>query len=141
MVYPTGRIVATSALDKPSRGAQRDPMKRRSRVALALALLAATPPITADAGAGPDVAKGKKTFEGLCAQCHRADAEGMPGMGMDLRTAPLVRNGSVGAIAKFIATGHPPTEKFPLGMPPDGGESLGDADRTDVAAYLKTLVK
>ncbi len=114
-------------------------MKLRSRAAHASALVAALPLVAA--AAAPDVAKGKKKFEGICVQCHRADAEGMPGMGMDLRTAPLVRAGSVGAIAKFIATGHTPTEKFPLGMPPDGGESLSDADRADIAAYLKTLAE
>lgn len=116
-------------------------MNLRSRATRARALAAALPLIATTAGAAPDVAEGKKKFEGICVQCHRADAEGMPGMGMDLRTAPLVRTGSVGAIAKFIATGHAPTAKFPLGMPPDGGESLSDADRTNIAGYLKTLVK
>lgn len=101
---------------------------------IAAAVLAARP-----APAAPDLENGKKKFDGLCVQCHRADAEGMPGMGMDLRTAPLVTKGSVDAIAKFIATGHPPTKEFPLGMPPNGGESLTDADRSDIAAYLKSL--
>ena len=87
-----------------------------------------------------NLANGKKKFDGICIQCHREDAEGMPGMGMNLHKAPLVQKGSVGAIAKFIATGHPPTKDFPLGMPPNGGESLSDADRTDIAAYLKSLV-
>ncbi len=96
---------------------------------------------TSAAAAAPDVASGKKKFDGLCVQCHRADAEGMNGMGMDLQTAPLVKDGSLAAIAKFIATGHTPTKEFPLGMPPNGGESLSDADRTDIAAYLKTLAK
>jgi len=105
--------------------------------ALVAALLFAAAP----ADAAPDVANGKKKFDGMCVQCHRADAEGMPGMGKDLVDAPLIKTGSVGAIAKFIATGHPPTKDYPLGMPPNGGESLGDADRTDIAAYLKTLAK
>lgn len=112
---------------------------RRSATAGALAaavLLAAAP-----ASAAPDVANGKKKFDGICVQCHRADAEGMPGMGKDLVDAPLIKTGSVGAIAKFIATGHPPTKDFPLGMPANGGESLSDAERTDIAAYLKTLAK
>lgn len=103
--------------------------------ALVAALLFAASP----AAAAPDVAKGKKKFDGICVQCHRADAEGMPGMGKDLVDAALIKTGSVGAIAKFIATGHPPTKDYPLGMPPDGGEGLSDADRTDIAAYLKTL--
>ena len=65
----------------------------------------------------------------------------MNGMGMNLTTAELVKTGSVAAIAKFIDMGHPPTKGYPLGMPPNGGESLTDADRTDIAAYLKTLAK
>lgn len=109
---------------------------------LAGAAVVALPLALANAAhAAGDVANGKKKFDGICVQCHRADAEGMPGMGKDLVDAPLVKNGSVGAIAKFIATGHPPTKDFPLGMPANGGESLSDADRTDIAAYLKTLAK
>lgn len=104
---------------------------------LAAALLSAP----ALAAADTDLENGKKKFDGLCAQCHKTDGEGTPGMGMDLRTAPLVKNGSTGAIAKFIATGHPPTREFPLGMPADGGEDLDQKDRTDIAAYLKTLAK
>ncbi|MDG2308891.1 MAG: cytochrome c [Candidatus Binatia bacterium] len=104
---------------------------------LAAALVFAAAP----AGAAPDVANGKKKFDGICVQCHRSDGEGMTGMGMNLTEAPLVKTGSVGAIAKFIATGHPPTKDYPLGMPPGGGESLSAADRTDIAAYLKTLAK
>jgi len=104
-------------------------------------LLAASGGTAPAAGAAPDLAAGKKHFDGMCVQCHRADAEGMPGMGMNLRKAPLVEKGSIEAIAEFIATGHRPTRDFPLGMPPNGGESLTDQDRTDIAAYLKSLVK
>ena len=93
------------------------------------------------AWAAPDVAAGKARFEGICVQCHRTDASGVPGMGMDLRTAPLVKSGSLDAIAKFIATGHTPTKEFSLGMPPNGGESLSQAERLNIAAYLKTLTK
>ena len=93
------------------------------------------------AGAAPDVAAGKAKFEGICVQCHRSDGSGMPGMGMDLRTAPLVKSGSLEAIAKFIASGHGPTAEFSLGMPPNGGESLSQSERMNIAAYLKTLTK
>ncbi len=116
-------------------------MRLRYRTTRPLALAAALSFLAPPAGAASDVAKGKKKFDGICAQCHRLDGEGMPGMGMDLRKAPLVVNGSVGAIAKFIATGHRPTTEFPLGMPPNGGESLTETDRANIAAYLKTLTK
>ena len=91
--------------------------------------------------AAPDIAAGKARFEGICVQCHRTDAAGVPGMGMNLRTAPLVKSGSLEAIAKFIASGHTPTKEFSLGMPPNGGESLTQAERLNIAAYLKTLAK
>ncbi len=104
---------------------------------LVVALASTVAPAWADA----DLANGKKHFEGICAQCHRTDAEGIQGMGVNLREAPLVKNGSPGAIAKFIATGHGPTKEFPLGMPAGGGESLSATDRTDIAAYLKGLTK
>lgn len=104
---------------------------------LGLSVLAFAPA----AMAAPDIAAGKEKFEGICVQCHRTDAAGMPGMGMDLRTAPLVKSGSLQAIAKFIASGHTPTKEFSLGMPPNGGESLSQTDRLNIAAYLKTLTK
>ena len=104
-----------------------------------VALLAAGVLLAPSARAAPDTTAGKKKFDGLCIQCHRADARGVPGMGMDLTNATLVRSGSLGAIAKFIKSGHAPTKEFSLGMPPNGGESLSPSDRENIAAYLKSL--
>ena len=91
------------------------------------------------AWAGGDPAEGKKKFDGMCVQCHRSDAQGVPGMGMDLRDAPLIRTGTEAQIADFIAEGHKPTAEYSLGMPPNGGEDLNAELRLDIAAYLKSL--
>ena len=111
------------------------------RRGLCTALFAAWLILAPRAQAQTDIPAGKKKFDGLCIQCHRTDARGVPGMGMDLTQAPLVKSGSLAAIARFIQSGHLPTKEFSLGMPPNGGESLSNADRENIAAYLKSLAR
>ena len=106
-------------------------------VALVSALLA-----TAQTTRAADPDAGKAKFQkSICVQCHGLEAQGMAGMGMDLRTAPLIKAGSASAIENFIRTGHRSTDKYPGGMPPNGGISLTDTDRANIAAWLLTLAK
>lgn len=89
-----------------------------------------------------DAAAGARKFHAsICVQCHGQNAQGVPGMGMDLREAPLVRAAQPEAVAAFIARGHRGTNEFPGGMPANGGTSLTQQDRENIAAWLVTLPK
>ena len=105
--------------------------------ALGLALLS---PMEANGAA--DAAAGKAKFQkSICAQCHGLEAQGMAGMGMDLRTAPLIKSGNASAIENFIENGHRGTSQYPSGMPPNGGIQLTAADRANITAWLLSLAK
>lgn len=89
-----------------------------------------------------DAAAGKTKFQkSICVQCHGLEAQGMDGMGMDLRSAPLIKAGKADAIEKFIANGHRGTNQYPGGMPPNGGINLSAGDRANITAWLLTLAK
>ena len=98
-------------------------------------------PAGQDAGAADPEAGKTKFQKSICVQCHGLEAQGMTAMGMDLRTAPLIKAGNASAIEKFIRTGHRGTNQYPGGMPANGGISLTDADRANIAAWLLTLAK
>ena len=92
--------------------------------------------------AAGDAATGAKKFRSsICVQCHGVNAQGVRSMGMNLHDAPLIRAGKADAIAAFIARGHRATNEFPGGMPADGGTSLTQQDRENIAAWLVTLPK
>ena len=96
----------------------------------------------ASSGGAADVAAGKTKFQkSICVQCHGLEAQGMQGMGMDLRAAPLIKAGNAAAIETFIETGHRATATYPGGMPPNGGTALTTADRTNITAWLLSLAK
>ena len=85
-------------------------------------------------------ARGQQAFSGMCAECHGLEAQGIPSMGMDLRTSDFVQRASTAQLIRFIRTGHRPTNRFPGGMPEDGGDpSLSDQQLADIAAWLKSL--
>lgn len=121
---------------------------RAGRVTTAIALLVAALSGTAcdggdDAGPVPatgDPARGAAAFAGMCAQCHGLEAQGIPGMGMDLRGSVFVRRSTLAEIARFVRDGHAPTAAFPGGMPEDGGDpSLTPRQLADIGAWLKSL--
>ena len=106
-------------------------------VALGPTLLSPT-----EATGAADAAAGKAKFQkSICVQCHGLEAQGMAGMGMDLRTAPLIKTGNTSAIENFIENGHRGTNQYPGGMPPNGGIQLTDADRANITAWLLSLAK
>jgi len=96
----------------------------------------------AEAAGAADADVGKAKFQkSICVQCHGLEAQGMAGMGMDLRHAPLIKSGNASAIEKFIENGHRGTSQYPGGMPPNGGIRLTTADRANIAAWLLSLAK
>jgi mono/diheme cytochrome c family protein len=89
--------------------------------------------------ASPDATKGQGLFAAICSTCHGVDASGIAQMGKDLRKNAFIAKSTVPEIVAYIHTGHPPTQKFPEGMPAGGNSSYDDAQLADIAAWLKSL--
>jgi mono/diheme cytochrome c family protein len=110
----------------------------------ALGVLLLAPAVVAAGGtptpsASPDAAKGQGLFAAICSTCHGVDASGIAQMGKDLRKNAFLAKSTVPEIVAYIQTGHPPTQKFPEGMPPGGNSSYDAAQLADIAAWLKSL--
>jgi len=89
----------------------------------------------ADSAAGDAVYRGA----GRCVGCHGAAGEGAPGLGSSLRESlPRSGDGSPAAIARVVAGGLPPSERFRVAMPAYAGQ-LDAADVARVAAYVFAL--
>ncbi len=89
----------------------------------------------------PDAARGQQLFMSACAQCHGLTAQGVKGLGSNLRTSPFVLESSDAQLLEMIKTGRPPTMGRPA-MPPKGGRfDLTDADLLDIIAHIRTLVE
>lgn len=115
--------------------------KRMIRTALIVVSLAGWICSVAEAS-GPSAEAGKKKFQSsICVQCHGLAGQGVPTMGIDLRTAPLIKEGKLDKIDAFIASGHGATKEFPAGMPADGGVALTEADRRNIATWLVEFAK
>jgi glucose/arabinose dehydrogenase len=80
-----------------------------------------------------------KARAGTCAGCHGTNGGGSP-MGSSLIGGQwLWTDGSVGAIARVIATGVAKPKHATGAMPPKGGSPLSDSDVRAVAAYVWAL--
>lgn len=93
-----------------------------------------------------DPAKGKASYDQLCASCHGASGKGDGAAASALNPKPkdLVDKGYVKGlkddyIKKIVKEGGPAVGKSPM-MPPMGG-SLKDADIENVIAYIRSLGK
>lgn len=121
---------------------RRQPFLRSARYGMGTLALVLACSLPASVRAAGDAKAGAAKFRAsICVQCHGLEGQGVRTMGLDLRTAPLIRAGNPAAVAAFIASGHGATNKFPAGMPPDGGTSLTEEDRENIAAWLVTLPK
>ncbi|HKE33725.1 MAG TPA: c-type cytochrome [Candidatus Acidoferrum sp.] len=90
-----------------------------------------SPPAPSSPPAAPDVAAGKRNFEGHCALCHGIDGGG--GRGPSLRRAKLARAADDEALQSLIENGIAPE------MPP--AWFLAPEEIAGVAAYVRTLGK
>jgi len=88
-----------------------------------------SPPPQAAASPQPDVAAGKRIFEGHCALCHGLDGGG--GRGPSLRRAKLGRTADDEALKSLIESGIPPE------MPE--AWFLSKEEIANVAAYVRSL--
>ena len=89
------------------------------------------------------IALGEAIFLETCAPCHGADAQGIAGIGLNLRESDFVGALSDEELAHFIAIGRAidnPLNTTGIPMPPRGGRSdLSDQDLLNVAAYLHNI--
>ncbi len=87
----------------------------------------------------PDAARGQQLFMSACAQCHGLTAQGVKGLGANLRTSPFVLSSSDAQLLEMIKAGREPMMGRPA-MPPKGGRfDLTDADLLDIIAWIRTL--
>lgn len=95
----------------------------------------AAPSIAPDAGA--------ELFGEACAPCHGQDAQGIPGIGLNLRTSDFVGALTAEELAHFIAIGRSSDSQFNIvgiAMPPRGGRNdLTDAELLAIANYLQSI--
>ncbi len=96
-------------------------------------------------GSGADAAKGQVLYMQSCTSCHGQNAQGLPHMGVNLRTSKFVAETSDRKLAAFIKTGRRPMDpKNTTGllMPPRGGNlALDDDGLADIVAFLRILQK
>jgi cytochrome c5 len=108
---------------------------RRYAVIAALSLVSGLASFAAaDTGS---LATGKMVWMQTCVACHGADGRGVIPGTPDLteRDGPLAKSDAV--LLAHITDGFQ-TPGAPLAMPPKGGNpTLGDADLTDVLAYMR----
>jgi putative heme-binding domain-containing protein len=94
------------------------------------ALLVLLTTAAAPQGAAPDVAQGKKLFDGMCARCHGIDGTGDEGPALNRPT--LSRAATDDALRKIIDEGIPDR-----GMPRVRRLTSGEIDH--LAAYVRSL--
>jgi cytochrome c len=110
-------------------------MRKLSYTVSMLALLSGSLAFAQDAPKG-DAAKGKSTFEDSCSGCHNADS-----------TEKKMGPGLKGLFSKEkLTNGNKPTVENVLKQINEGGngmpgykDTLSDAEKTDLLAYLQTL--
>ena len=115
----------------------------------ALALPAPTAPLGPVAldtgGEGADAAKGQMLFLQTCVSCHGQNAQGMPHMGLNLRTSKFIAKTDDQRLVAFLKMGRKPTDPLNttgLLMPPRGGNPALDGDSLqDIVAFLRGVQK
>ena len=95
----------------------------------------ALPSIGVDAGA--------ELFGEACAPCHGQDAQGIPGIGLNLRSSDFVGALTPEELAHFVAIGRAADSQFNIvgiAMPPRGGRNdLTDVELLAIAGYLQSI--
>ncbi|MCS7207507.1 MAG: c-type cytochrome [Dehalococcoidia bacterium] len=104
---------------------------------------AARTPTPARTVAAGDVNRGKQVYAGTCAVCHGQNAEGVQGLGVDLRKNEFIQRLTDAQLLDFLKVGRAadaPDNRTKVAMPPKGGNpALTDRDLQDVIAFLRTL--
>lgn len=104
-----------------------------------------TPPPTPTptSGGSGNAEEGMVLFQQSCSSCHGLEAEGIPGLGKDLRTSAFVKGLSDEELLAFIKQGRgvgDPANTTGVDMPPKGGNpALTDADLRAIIAYIRSV--
>ena len=106
---------------------------------------AASPTPSAAAATPLGSERGKVLYQGTCAVCHGPKGLGLPGLGKDVTTSPLVRKSSDDELVAFLARGRAadhPDNSTGVPMPPRGGNaSLSDEDLREIVAHLRWIAR
>lgn len=90
-----------------------------------------------------DTSAGGSAYVAACAPCHGFDAEGLPGIGIPLRSNPTIQDMTAGELVEFLKTGRAqddPLNTTGIEMPPRGGAAnLSEADLRNIVAYLQAI--
>jgi cytochrome c553 len=93
--------------------------------------------------AAPDEAAGSFAYIQSCAACHGFDGEGLPGLGVPLKSNPVISEQTQGQLVAFLQAGRAtddPLNTSGIEMPPRGGNAnLSDADLINIAAFLRSI--
>jgi len=115
--------------------AETSPSSQAMTAPAAVSAAAPSIPLAIEAGA--------ELFSEACAPCHGQDAQGIPGIGLNLRTSDFVGALTPEELAHFIAIGRASDSQFNIvgvAMPPRGGRNdLTDAELLAIANYLQSI--
>lgn len=100
----------------------------------------AAQPVAAAAG---DAKAGEKIFLQTCIACHGQNAEGVKGLGKNLKTSTFIAGLDDTQMVEFLKKGRDTSDKLNttgVAMPPKGGNpALNDQDLANVVAYLRSI--
>lgn len=100
-------------------------------------------PATAVALEPGDAGAGRTLYLRTCMSCHGASGEGLPGLGMPLRSSSFVADMDDAGLVRFVEKGRAksdPLNTTGMVMLPKGGNpSLKGQDLMDIVAFLRVL--
>jgi len=107
-------------------------MASRAAVEVQPLQLAALAPVAAAASS--------TVYATQCVACHGANAQGVPGLGLDLTASELVANSSIAELIAFLKAGRGVDSPDSVtGIPMPAFSWMTDAQLTEVSEYLKSL--
>lgn len=88
------------------------------------------------------ISAGKQLFESYCGACHGMDAQGLPGLGVNLLESVYVETHNDENLLAFVIRGRQPWDAdntTGVAMPPRAGNpTLSDEDILTIIAYLRS---
>lgn len=104
---------------------------------------AAAAPQAAESAPAGDAAKGQQIYNQACIACHGPTAEGITGLGKNLKTSEFISQKNDGELFEFIKVGRDagdPLNTTGVAMPPKGGNpAMSEQEIADIVAYLRTI--
>lgn len=90
-----------------------------------------------------DAEAGGKLYATACVACHGPTAEGVQGLGKNLKTSTFITDNDDAQMIEFLKKGRDisdPLNTTKVAMPPKGGNpALTDQDMANLVAYLRSI--